>query len=262
LDFTVRKYQSLLAALKDAGYSFQTFSHFFEKPDKQVIILRHDVEKYYENALEFARIQKKLGIKATYYFRFSKRYYKEEIVEEIASLGHEIGYHYDDLAKCKGNYQKAIERFEKNLNQLRAISPITSICMDGSPLSKYDNRDLWKKYDYRDFDLLAEPYLDINFNKVFYLTDTGRRWDGKKVSIRDKVAGNSEYQISDSEYRNSFQFLFHSTNDIISAAKNKQLPDQMMITFHPQRWTNKPLPWVKELVWQSIKNQVKRFLIK
>ncbi len=52
-----------------------------------------------------------------------------------------------------------------------------------------DNRDLWKRYDYRDFGIIAEPYFDLDFDEVFYLTDTGRRWDGHKVSVRDKVRG-------------------------------------------------------------------------
>ena len=34
---------------------------------------------------------------------------------------------------------------------------------------------------------------------------------------------------------------FHSTFDIIKAAKNNTLPNQIMITVHPQRWTNNPL---------------------
>ena len=32
----------------------------------------------------------------------------------------------------------------------------------------------------------------------------------------------------------------------------------MMITVHPQRWHDRPLPWVKKLVWQNVKNAVKR----
>jgi hypothetical protein len=35
-----------------------------------------------------------------------------------------------------------------------------------------------------------------------------------------------------------------------------------MITIHPQRWTSSPLPWVKELVWQNMKNVVKRVLVR
>ena len=42
-------------------------------------------------------------------------------------------------------------------------------------------------YDYRDYGIIAEPYFDVDFDEVFYLTDTGRRWDGDSVSVRDKV---------------------------------------------------------------------------
>ena len=63
------------------------------------------------------------------------------------------------------------------------LSPVKTICMHGSPLSKWDNRDLWKRYNYRDYGIIAEPYFDVDFDEVFYITDTGRRWDGDKVSI-------------------------------------------------------------------------------
>jgi len=46
--------------------------------------------------------------------------------------------------------------------------------MHGIPLSKFDNRLLWAKYDYRDFGIIAEPYFDIDFDEVLYLTDTGK----------------------------------------------------------------------------------------
>src|SRR5690625_2901666 len=59
--------------------------------------------------------------------------------------------------------------------------------MHGSPLSRYDNRDLWKSYSYRDYGIIAEPYFDMDFSRVLYLTDTGRRWDGDKVSVRDRA---------------------------------------------------------------------------
>jgi len=151
--------------------------------------------------------------------------------------------------------------------------------MHGSPLSPYDNRDLWKKYDYRELGILGEPYMDLDFGKVGYLTDTGRRWDGEKVSVRDKVGDgervsvrdkvNSEQGITKMEHGRSAQRLkpdaqslsMHCTNDIITAAESNSLPDQLMLTFHPQRWTDRPLPWLKELVWQNVKNVVKRMLL-
>ena len=82
---------------------------------------------------------------------------------------------------------KAIKSFERNLEKLRKLYPVKTVCMHGSPLSKWDNRDLWKRYDYRDYGIIAEPYFDIDFDEVLYLTDTGRRWDGDRVSVRDKI---------------------------------------------------------------------------
>ena len=56
----------------------------------------------------------------------------------------------------------------------------------GSPRSRWDNQKIWQKYDYKKLGIIGEPYFDIDYNQVFYLTDTGRRWDGWKVSVRDK----------------------------------------------------------------------------
>jgi hypothetical protein len=58
------------------------------------------------------------------------------------------------------------------------------------------------------------------------------------------------------------KYKFRSTYDIITAAEEDELPDKIMMTFHPQRWTDKPVPWVKELVWQNVKNVGKYFLVK
>jgi len=84
-------------------------------------------------------------------------------------------------------FQLAICDFERNLEKLRKFYPVKTICMHGSPLSEWDNRLIWEKYNYRDFGIIGEPYFDVDFGEVFYLTDTGRRWDGDEVSVRDKV---------------------------------------------------------------------------
>ena len=47
--------------------------------------------------------------------------------------------------------------------------------------------------------------------------------------------------------------------DIIAAAKSGFLPDKIMIT-HPQRWDDRFIPWARELVWQNIKNVVKKWI--
>jgi hypothetical protein len=268
MDFTIKKYKTLLKTLLKQEYYFQTFQDFLEAPESKSIILRHDVDKLPENSLQFAQIQNELGIKGSYYFRIVPQSFNKEIIEEIASLGHEIGYHYEDIDltvksmknekltinKEKEIANKAIELFEKHLDQLRKHCPVKTICMHGSPLSKYDNKLLWKYYNYKDFGIIGEPYFDVDFSKVLYLTDTGRRWDGDRVSIRDKVSHNEKLTINN--------YKLKSTSDIINVAKNGELPDQIMFTFHPQRWTDNSTAWTKELVLQNAKNVVKFFLNK
>ena len=42
----------------------------------------------------------------------------------------------------------------------------------------------------KSLDLVGEPYYDLNYKDILYLTDTGRCWDGYKYSVRDKVLSN------------------------------------------------------------------------
>lgn len=245
-DFSISIYKKLLKSLISNKYQFQTFNDFLDSPKERAIMLRHDVDLLPKNSLLFARIQSNLGIKGTYYFRAVPESWDEAIIVEIASLGHEIGYHYENLTTCKGNLNEGIKDFENKLKELRKLVPVTTICMHGSPASKYDSKDLWKKFNYGDFGIKGEPYFDLNFNKVFYLTDTGRRWDGSRVSVRDKVKSN-------------YNLTFHSTDEIISGVTQGQLPNQVMMTFHPQRWHDDKFNWFTEYMYQNIKNLIKKY---
>ena len=219
----------------------------------KLIILRHDVDLKPQNSLATARIEHSLGIRGSYYFRAVPECWDEDIIMEIASLGHEVGYHYENLTTTNGNVQEAILDFEQNLNRLRSIAEVKTICMHGSPKSRHDSKDLWKHFSYRDYGIIGEPYFDIDFDSFFYLTDTGRCWNGHRVSVRDKMPQQS--------YWNSLGLSFRTTRAIIKAAERGGLPHRVMITVHPQRWTNSPLAWVVELAWKNIKNMVKKIIV-
>ena len=254
-DFTEHKYIQLLNALIEQDYHFQTFSEYLTHPSPRSIVLRHDVDKRPQNALVLAKIEHKLGLKGVYNFRALPISWDEDIIKEISSLGHEIGYHYENLSVCKGDHEKAFDDFKRNLQKLRALVPVSTITMHGSPKSKHDSRDLWNKYSYKDLGIIGEPYFDIDFSKVLYLSDTGRRWDGSKVSIRDKINAEMNHELSEKGYP------IHSTDDIIKAARENALPDAIMFNIHPQRWHSRCILWFNELVSQNVKNIVKRVLL-
>ncbi len=278
------------------------------------MVLRHDVDKRPQNSLAFAQFQKELGVRGTYYFRIKPESFDPRIIEQIAEMGHEIGYHYEDVTlaaramkKEKGTgrrekgkadgspesgvrksrvgekfedelLERGIKSFERNLARLRQLADIKTICMHGSPLSRWDSRLLWERYDYRDYGLIGEPYFDVDFETTAYYTDTGRRWDGEKVSVRDKPMekkvekgkGKKEKGTAEKSPPSPFSFLpaptidfpsFHSTFDIIQALERGEFPDRAMLTFHPQRWTDRPVLWTRELVEQNIKNVVKKMVV-
>lgn len=250
MDFTLIKYRNLLEALQNEGYDFLTFEDYSVGfASKKWVILRHDVDLRPKHSLTMAHLEAEMGIRASYYFRVVPESNQPEIIMSIAALGHEIGYHYEDLSLFKGDKKAAIQHFGEQLNYFRQFYPVKTICMHGSPTSRFDNRDIWKKFNYRDFGIIGEPYLDINFDKVFYLTDTGRCWDGERYSVRDKV-------------KSKFNFSFHTTLDIVKSIGSAEFPPKVMITTHPQRWTNNKMEWIMELILQKTKNLIKLVLIK
>ena len=235
MDFTLKRYRALLRALKGRD-----------------VILRHDVDKRPGNSLRIARMEAEEGWKAVYYFRAVPCSWDEKVIREIAAMGHEIGYHYECLTTCHGDLEAAWADFQKNLVALRKIAPVRSICMHGSPRSPWDSRDLWKHYDYKALGIETEPYLDTDFSTTFYLTDTGRRWDGWEASVRDKIPHWQEVWEKQG-------LVYHTTRDILRAAGEGSLPQQLMLTTHPQRWEPFGLRWMEEFLLQRAKNLVKRW---
>lgn len=266
-DFTIQIYKHLLHAIDDAGYAYVTFVEYCERKKnknlpERYVILRHDVDKRPWFSVKTAETEAQIGAKASYYFRVVKESNEPECIRRIAQLGHEIGYHYEDMSLCQGNQEKAYKHFVESLEYFRQFYPVRTCCMHGAPMSKYDSRALWEKqnsdtqksaskvYDYHDLQLIGEPYYDVDFREVLYLTDTGRCWDGYKYSLRDKVPEQQERW-------NKNGWRFHSTGEIIQAIRENRLPKAIMFTTHPQRWTDNTWAWGKELLMQNVKNVVK-----
>ncbi len=257
MDFTRKKYRELISALKGYGYRSITFSEYMQgiRPEK-FVILRHDVDLLPYHSLAVSKIEYENGMKASYYFRAVPESWNEEVIKTVHSLGHEVGYHYESLTTCKGDMEAAFNDFKKNLEKLRKLVPVQTICMHGSPKSPYDSKLLWGEgKSYRDLNIIGEPYFDVDFSDVFYLTDTGRQWDGFKVSVRDRIDNHQEAW-------NREGLVFHSTDDILNGIGQGRIPPHVMITTHPQRWNESYGLWLKELLLQKSKNVIKRVLVK
>ncbi len=255
-DFTPDIYRRLVVSLREAGYTFMTMEEYCtatKKPER-LVVLRHDVDLRARRSQAIAELEAQEGAKASYYFRVIPESNQPDVIRRIVELGHEIGYHYEDMSLAGGDAAQAIRHFEEWLTYFRQFYPVRTICMHGAPTSKYDGRDLWKEYDYRDYGIVGEPYFDVDFADMFYLTDTGRCWDGYKVSVRDKIEGHQDEWIRRG-------LVYHATEDILRAIREDRLPKRLMITTHPQRWVSGYGAWLRELVMQELKNGVKKILV-
>ena len=247
MDFTIKKYEQLLQAIKASGYAIQNMATFMEDPAPRVIVLRHDVDERPENTLPLAGAEYRLRIQSTYYFRIVRISNNPEVIKTIAGLGHEIGYHYEDYSVCKGDIEAAINGFQENLDYFRQFYPVKTVCMHGSSMSNFDNRDLWKHCALADFGLTGEPYLTIDYSGTLYLTDTARTWGGEKYSIRDSVHS----RVGGSG--------ICKTDDIIRLLQADALPDKIILQSHTL-WTDNLLEWLWLEVRERIRNRLKLVL--
>lgn len=248
-DFTLAMYRKLCIEIKSSSYTpvtVEQYSREIKDFEAETIILRHDVDRKIEAAMNMARLEHSMDIRATYYFRKVDGVFCPPIIKEIESMGHEVGYHYEVLDKTNGNKERAIELFEKELNEFRKFTRISTVCMHGNPLTRWSNKELWQEYDFRDFGIICEPYLSINYNEVFYFSDTGRTWNND-LNVKDTVAHNFDKKI-------------YSTDQILKLI-NEQKFRQLCILVHPNRWTDNMGEWFTELVLQNVKNFGK-FIIK
>ena len=250
MDFTIEKYRELLLALKEAGYELMRYDEYCEgKRAERMVVMRHDVDRSVERARRLAEVEKEMGVRTSYYFREKFVLNNGDDIKYIAGLGHEVGYHYEDLVAEKGDVDKAYARCVRNIESMRQLADVRTITMHGSPMSEIDSKRMWEKYDYREIGVIGEPQMDVDWAEMFYLTDTGRSWNG--VSRRDKVV----------EFKSVWEakgWVYETTDDVIRALREGRFPKRVMMTTHPQRWADSWGEWLKELVMQGVKNFIKK----
>ena len=256
LDFTLAKYRDLCEAIASSGYAPMTVRAYLEARElpSRLVVMRHDVDTTPKNEPRMALIENDFGITATYYFRYKRGVFQPGVMRQIASMGHEIGYHYETLDKAKGDGQRAIALFNQELALFREIADVKTISMHGNPLTKWDNRDLWRKhgYDFRDSAILGEAYL--SFSNILYLSDTGRTW-GPAYKVKDLLPSDA-----DGADLGSIKSEVNSTDDVITLLESGRFHRLYLLT-HAVRWANSTSGWALSFLHDTAVNLVKRVIL-
>jgi hypothetical protein len=253
IEFTFDFYKLLLKTIQDhmdnSGFTFADHLSAADKPERFCII-RHDVDRDHPAALRMAVLESQLGIKTSYYFRAKDQDFKENAIKQISALGHEVGFHYESLSFARGDQDRALFNFKNCITNLKKIAPIQTISMHGSPLSRYNNLDLWKNVErskiFAELGLLGDIILDIDYADITYITDTGRNWQADKANLRDKVKSNIKVD-------------FHNGLDLLKFFKHKEAK-KIVLHIHPERWADNSISWIYRFMKDEVTNLIKWIL--
>ena len=198
-NFTYSEYIELLNILKSnrVNLTFREWDKLNAKPNS-FFLLRHDIDYSLTSALEMAKIENSIGIKATYFLLMSSNNYNllsEEycnIPKQLIELGHEVGLHYDVQAIYKRDKINFTEQLELEIDILSKLSnkKITSIAMH--------NPSIYGKDPFKNIANYINAYNEELTQNISYYSDSCGAW-------RD----NAYYSFMNNKLPNKLQLLIH-----------------------------------------------------
>lgn len=162
-------YRDFLEVFQQKGYRFVDFDELANTHGE--IVLRHDIDFDTAMAVEAARIEADLGIKATYFFLlrsnfynvFSEKHYKN--IQEIKSLGHTISIHFDPTL-----YEDFIQGLSMELDFFKSLFK-----EDIKIISLHRPNEFFLKYNQPIFDV-EHTYQAKYFADYKYFADSTGKW--------------------------------------------------------------------------------------
>jgi hypothetical protein len=120
------EYERLLHQALEAGFKhctvygvYSALRHKTSNFDDKIFVHRHDVDTDCTTARMLFYLEKKFGVKATYYFRLSTL--DVRLMAEIREYGSEVGYHYEELATYAKRFGlRSKDEVLKHIDPIRA----------------------------------------------------------------------------------------------------------------------------------------------
>ncbi|MCL6274278.1 hypothetical protein M3P19_09670 [Muricauda sp. 2012CJ35-5] len=160
-DFTM-----FLEELISKDYEFVFFNEL--SSESHQVILRHDIDFDTDAALQTARIENKLGVKATYFFLMTNSSYNPfdkdnlKAIKEIKELGHKITIHFDPTI-----YDDFVQGFELEKQCFE-----TMFNTEVDIVSLHRPNEYFQNYD-KPICNCEHTYMDKYFRQIKYVADSG-----------------------------------------------------------------------------------------
>lgn len=152
-------------------------------PPTPFVVLRFDVDYGEGHAVHMARMAERYNLQGSFYFRHHvSNGFVLDAMRTVAALEHEVGYHFETLDICRGDFDAAERMFLEHLATLRTAGlPVQTVAAHGSlPTAPgyTANYDLFTRAPglFERAGLLGETTLTVDFARVVRISDANWRW--------------------------------------------------------------------------------------
>ncbi|AHE65638.1 hypothetical protein [Legionella oakridgensis] len=228
------------------------------------IWMRHDEDWDLNYSLKMAKLEKQLGIRATYFINHTTDYfdYSDKLLgacKEIIDCGHFIGLHNNAIEQYFKTNEPIKAILEKPLSFLRDNNiPVNGVSSHGSSFCNKNgwlNCEIWSEFNNSDlkhlkntkqyngnlpFDQVSLSDFDLKYEASFaennaYISDSsGRLWGFYKNQIPEQ---NRLYDIIEyAEIVRAKSVIKNNINEIIYHFNQYIDYGFMQILFHPKWW--------------------------
>lgn len=181
VEFTVAAFQDLCRRAAHLPV-FGVADYLRARPQPPVVIFRFDVDYRSQHAVRLASILARHGLRGTFYFRRHAAGFDHAAITAVAALGHEIGYHYETLDRCLGDFSAARAMFQQDIDDLRRSGvTVETVAAHGTPPlapGYVGNLDLVRCDPglIAQTDLAGDAVFSVDFARLRYFSDAGWRW--------------------------------------------------------------------------------------
>lgn len=225
-------YENLLRTALEHSYELHSIHSFWQRirdgaplpPTSRYLILRHDVDTDASTAARMWAVERKLGVKSTFYFRLSTL--APNLMRAIQASGSEASYHYEELATIA-----------------RRISPRNAdqICAEMSVIRQLFKANLFRLRRELDLPLLTVASHGDFMNRRLGVTNTVILADQdfrKEVGIElEAYDAALNEQITD-RFADRQYPEYWSPSDPVTAIRRGSRT--ILILTHPRQWRAAP----------------------
>lgn len=178
----LKKYKWYIQYARQKGYQVLSLEEFYKLADKRSgkhFVLRHDVDHPGIWNRKMFETEKSLGVKSTYYFRFST--IDKDLIQEMLESGFDVGLHFETISdyarehSVKNKNEIDMELMKQQLKEdIRKFEEMTghkifSCCSHGAPENRalgISNNAITENTDMSEFGLGFEAYQKEMYDYV------------------------------------------------------------------------------------------------